>query len=194
MSFNLTSLQECLDSKSPFCKIDIEQDKDEMYQNQSQQQSGESKLEEIYASFIEHFGDLMMAKHKLMGSFCAYTTKIKSGLSYGSRIIVVVIPDDGMPMGAMRPLHTLHWLNFQTRFTTQEIPTREFNMPETKNTLVNSMIERVQKDGLKSVYKVHNYPELKVTLFKKKDSIQDWAERNKLYVALHTFCCSVDII
>lgn len=195
MSFNLTSLQECLDGNSPFCKIDIEDEKSQTNENSVRNANNyKSNLEEIYTSIIEYVGDLMMTKHKQMGSFCAYTAKINCQLSYGCRLVVVVIPDDGMPMGSIRPLHTLHWLNLQTRYSTQELTIKPSSMPETKNKFVSTMIERVHRDDKKTVYKVNGYPDVRLTLFKKKDSIQDWSERNKLYVALQTFCCSIDIV
>lgn len=202
MSFNLTSLDECINSNSPFCKINIESN-DNFTQNLPTSQglqfgeltnSTTNNVDAIYKYFIEYVGNLMMTKNKLMGNFCAYIAKIKSGLAYGSRIIVVVIPDDGMALGSIRPLHTLQWLNFQTRFTTKEINIRDSVMPESKNVLMNSIIERIHRDDTKTQYKVNGHNNLKITLFKRKDSIQDWSEKNKLYVALSTFCCSVDII
>lgn len=203
MSFNLTTLDECLNSNSPFCKIDVEP-KNSFTKNLPSSQGlqyGEltntavkGDLNDIYKSFIEYTGNLMMTKNKLMGDYCAYVATIKSGLAYGSRIVVVVVPDDGMQLGSIRPLHTLHWLNLQTRFTTKEIHIRESIMPESKNNLMNAMVQRVFRDDIKTEYIVDGYPNLKITLFKKKDSIQDWSEKNKLYVALSTFCCSVDVI
>jgi len=191
-SFNLTSLNECLESGSAFCKVDV----DENDNHNNNNNGGNSiDLQLIYKSFVDYFGNLMMTKNKLIGNtYCAYVAKIRTGLAFGSRIVVVVIPDDGMPLGAMRPLNTLHWLNFQTRFAKQEMNMVGFVMPETKDSIMNLVIERTFRDSTKTEYKVVGCSDLKITLFKKKDSIQDWTDRNRLYVALNTFCCSVDLI
>ena len=199
MSFNLTSLNECFESGSPFCKINLENDNNESSnknnnENSQNNNNFKDRLDEIYRSFIEYFGDLMMSKHKNMGDYCAYVAKIQCSLAYGCRIVVVVIPNDGMNMGAMRPLHTLYWLNLQTRYSKQEINIQSVSMPEIRNKLMTTTVHRKRREDLKTEYEVEDYPELKVTLFRKKESIQDWSEKNKLCVALNTFCCSVDLI
>lgn len=223
MSFNLTSLNECFDSNSPFCKIDFEDENNAgnkdtnnvsritddnvhkvnnnystnnkiRYEFEENVEEEESKLDEIYKAFVEYFGNIMMSKYKMMGPFCAYVGKIKTGLAHGSRIIVVVIPDDGMNLGALRSLHTLHWLNFQTRYTKDDLLLQDYNMPETKNAVMNTIIKRVKRTDLRSDYITKEYKELQITLFRKRESIQDWSNENRLFVALNTFCCSVDII
>lgn len=195
---NLASLNECLEGDSPFCKLDnLIPDNNNYNSNNNEIVGGgfeESKMDEIYKSFLEFFGDILMSKYKLMNEYCAYIGKIKCHLAFGTRAIVVILPDDNLPIGTMKPLHTLYWINLQTRFIKKELSLRDNIIPEKKNNLMNSIVERYDKQTYKSEYKVHGYNELKVTLFRKKESIQDWSDKNKLYVALNTYSCSVDFI
>lgn len=196
---NITSLNDCFEKDSPFCKVSFE---DNLHPSPINALSkgydvtqNVSRLSEIYASFIGYFGNVMCSKYRHMeGGLCAYIAKIKSGIQFGSRVLVAVVEEDQLSIGAMRTLESLHWLNFQTRFIAKEIPIRDVLCPEVKDILMNAPIERTSKTDLRSEYRVEGFNELRVTLHRKKESIRDWSNRNRLFVALNEFCCSVDIV
>lgn len=191
----VSSLNDCLESNSPFCRVEYEEQPREYTVGARQQTSQKTDLHELYDSFVKFYGNPMMAKYKHMnGGLCAYLAKTKSGLQFESRVIVAICPEDELPMGSLRPLENIHWVNFQTRTLQKEIPHREFIYPETKSKLMNSTIQRVSKSDLKSVYTVEGYSDLRVSLHRRRESIRDWSNTNKLFVALNEFCCSVDIV
>lgn len=197
---NITSLDECFESNSPFCKIVVDNSENSTIHVSKPKvvrqfvPANQQKLSEIYNAFVQYYGNPMCSKYKFMGNnLCAYISKMRSSLGFGSRVIVVVVPEDRMVLGSLRSLQSLHWINFQTRHLEKELQIQEHVIPTTKTALISSRIERYEKTDLKSDYFVENYPELKLSLHRKKESIQDWSSKNMLYVALETYCCSVYI-
>lgn len=198
----VNSLEDCLNGESPFCRLDVDKEikstGEEEYQplvtgpirpmrpgiNYSTNRS------EVYTEFINYFGDQLFVKDKSTGQYSIYMVHIKTGLMNGSRVLVAIVDEDHTVIGNMRPLSKLNWINFQTRQLSKQVIHPPQVYPQKKGDIMNCMITRVKKTELVSTYKTEGYP-LVVELQKKRNSIQEWSERNKLFVALETFQCSV---
>lgn len=211
INMSLTSLEECLESDNPFCQLPPKtfvEKPPPVYQNP--QVSAEnntpwihptSQLQrpsimphddrnDVYQNFISYFGDLLFTKDKTTKQFSIYMAHLKTGLGFGSRVLVAVVPEDGLLMGTIRPLNSLKWVNFQTRQLNKEVRHQPQVYGQRRNDLMTSEIIRTDRSDDLSTYEVIGTP-LTVQLRRKKGSIQEWSDRNKLYVALETFQASV---
>jgi hypothetical protein len=195
----ITSLDECLNGKNPFCRVSVE----ETNPSSKKVTNIEAPIQplrprvdysddrtEVYSDFIQYFGDQLFTKDKSTGDYSIYMMHVKTGLMDGSRVLIAIVHEDHTVIGNMKPLSALRWVNFQTRHIKREVVHAPKVYPQKKGDILNSQITRVKKTELSSTYKVEGYP-LVVELKKKENSIQEWSERNKLFVALETYQCGV---
>ena len=211
MSAPRTSLEDCLNGDNPFCKISVEETNPSNTTSLSRiqvptpEQGGPIRglaqqrvavnygtdKTEVYTEFINYFGDQLFIKDKSTGDYSIYMVHVKTGLMNGSRVFVAIIHEDHSVIGNMKPLSTLKWINFQTRHISKDVIHAPQVYPQKKADIMNAQITRVNKTERTSTYEVQGYPMLVVELQKKPNSIQEWSDRNKLFVALETFCCGV---
>ena len=207
MSQPITSLEDCLNGPNPFCKLSTEETNPSRTTPISNipvptpAQGGPiqptrpvinygTERTEVYKEFINYFGDQMFIKDKSTGDYSIYMVHIKTGMMSGSRVLIAIVHEDHAVIGNMRPLSLLQWVNFQTRHIAREVIHQPQVYPQKKGDIMNAQITRVRKTEKSSTYQVQGYP-LTVELQRKKNSIQEWSERNKLFVALETFQCGV---
>jgi hypothetical protein len=202
---SLTSLEDCLRGDNPFCKISTEEiDPSRKSVTSIKVPSVEeggpiaprpridysTERTEVYKEFINYFGDQLFVKDKSTGDYSIYMVHIKTGIMSGSRVLIAIVHEDHTVIGNMRPLSMLQWINFQTRHITKDVIHPPQVYPQKKGDIMNAQISRVRRTDNSSTYEVQGYP-LVVELQKKKNSIQEWSERNKMFVALETFQCGV---
>lgn len=151
--------------------------------------------EQVYGAFVDYFGDLPMKLIKDENGWLVYGVKIHSALNENRYIFAIIKFNNFKPIDVT--LNQLDWVNFQTRTTDEifQVPTVTFiPKPENKQS-VSDIINVIERDNNETIYRTVDLP-IKIRLLhdtKKKNYLQ-YPDQAKLYQALDTFRCVIEML
>lgn len=152
--------------------------------------------EEIYNNFIKYYGDLELRRTKEIGkNWLVYSCKVKNFLTQNRYIHVVIKYDFNIPVKIN--LSNLEWLSFQTRTNDEYIENIEeytLELNTNKKELFKEKIVLKDRNKEKTVYFSTLKP-LKIELIHeaKKKNIFQYPDELKLYQALETYKCVINL-
>lgn len=146
---------------------------------------------QVYNAILEYFPEFIMTKTGQHGQFGIYKAPAQCLLCNGVRFVVAIVKDDSVGIGERRPLSTLPWESFQTRWTEDDMECRKFQMvqfpyskPEKETALDDTIrLSRETKGSFK--YTCDNLP-LEVEVLKTRDD-EAIAETGTVASALEMF-------
>jgi len=162
--------------------------------NHSQSQLAQSKINssriQVYNAIIEYFPGFIMCKTSIHGNLSVYKGYIQCLLCDGSRYIVAIVSGDTSPIGTKKPLNTLSWEAFQTRYVendsdqkTYGISSHQYARPD--KTILNDVIRLGRKTQRAFIYSCDNLP-LQIEILKLKDD-EDINETGTVASSLELF-------
>ena len=145
---------------------------------------------QIYNAIIDYFPGFIMCKTAIHGNMSVYKGFIQCLLCDGSRYIVAIVPGDTSPIGSKKPLYTLAWIAFQTRFVENDKDQQEFGISAHQysrpdKTILNDVIRLSRKTQAAMLYTCDNLP-LQVEILKVKED-EDINETGTVAGALELF-------
>ena len=147
----------------------------------------------VYNAILEYFPGFIMTKTGQHGPFGVWKAPAQCLLCNGVRYVVAIVKEDAAGIGEQRPLASLGWDSFQTRWTDDDIECRKFQMstfpygrPDQGSMLDDTIrLSRETKSAFK--YQCDNLP-LAVELIKLRED-EHMAETGTVASALETFQC-----
>ena len=149
-----------------------------------------SKYDKIYNAILEYFPNFVMTKTALFGEFSVYKSVAKCLLCIGTRYIVAIVKKDNLPVGTTKPLSSLEWVSFQTRYSDDDKEQRQFHLTSHQfakpdKTILDDTIRLSRKTNLSYLYDCDNLP-LNIEIIKTKDD-EDISEYGTVSSALEIF-------
>lgn len=142
----------------------------------------------IYALFVEYFGDLVMTKIKTSGTFSVYAARTMGiGFLDFRYVIAIVLGNQETPIGYASPLSSLQWNSIQTRISREDYKLKQQYYEPRKFAALDKRITRKafdEKNGT-SVYDVEDWNTLSVTLLPKKNAV--WQDHGTLVSAIESY-------
>jgi len=151
----------------------------------------------VYGAFLDYYGNLPLKRIKQDQNFSVYAYSVGSG-TLDNRYIFVVVPNGTRPLPESTKLNNLDWVSFQTRSTQDHypgIPSGQLMMSEDRKKALPDVINNIERTLEKSVYFTIELP-VKITLIHdpKKNNTLQYPDTCKLYQALETYNCVVDLL
>lgn len=152
--------------------------------------------DQVYGAIIDYFGDVPMKLIKDENGWLVYGVKVHSALNE-NRYIFVIIKSTGYNKLAETSLNQLDWECFQTRTSEDvfQVPTFNF-FPKVENReAASDLIQVIDRTKDETVYRTVELP-IKIRLLhdsKKKNYLQ-YPDQAKLYQALDTFRCVIEML
>jgi hypothetical protein len=146
---------------------------------------------QVYNAILEYFPEFIMTKTGQHGQFAIYKAPAQCLLCNGVRFVVVIVKDDTIGIGERRPLSTLAWESFQTRWTEDDSECRKFQMVQfpyskpDKETILDDTIRLSRETAESFKYTCDNLP-LNVEILKTK-SDETIADSGTVSSALEMF-------
>lgn len=146
---------------------------------------------QVYNAILEYFPEFIMTKTGQHGQFGIYKAPAQCLLCNGVRWIIAIVKDDSATIGERRPLSTLPWESFQTRWTEDDSECRKFQMvqfPYSKpdgETILDDTIRLSRETEGSFKYTCDNLPlDVEILKMKKDETI---AESGTVSSALEMF-------
>lgn len=160
-------------------------------------------VQDVYGAFIDYYGDIELKMIKSEQGYNVYCTRVNSGLSM-TRYIFVVSPTPQTNITDITPidgetvtLNSLDWVSFQTRTTEEHynVPSINLYTGKDRSQSLPDMLTFIARDAESTEYRCETLP-IKVNLVHdiKKKNIYQFPDRCKLYQALESFSCVVELL
>jgi len=151
--------------------------------------------EKVYGAFIDYFGDLKCSLIKNDNGWAIYAVKIHSGLNL-NRYIFAIVPSNKAFANDMN-LNDLDWISFQTRTTDDvyAVPTHHLYLNDERKKSLSDIITVTDRNDQQTNYITPDLP-IRISLIhdpKKKNTLQ-YPDKAKLYQALDTFNCVIELL
>lgn len=151
--------------------------------------------ETVYGAFVDYFGDIALKLIKNEGGWAVYAAKVHSGLNL-NRYIFVISPAQQAYSEQVK-LNDLDWVSFQTRTTddVHQVPTHHLYLNDDRKKALPDVVTVTNRTADETIYITNSLP-IRVRLMhdpKKKNHLQ-YPDKAKLYQALDTFNCVVDLL
>ena len=144
----------------------------------------------VYQAINEYFKNFVLTKTAIHGEYSVYKAIVECLICTGVRYIVAIVKNDSNPVTSKKPLHTLHWVSFQTRLAEDEGEMQQFGVDAfTQNRPQESVLDDIirlnRKTGKSYIYNCDNLP-LQVEILQQEDE-DDLAELGKVSLALELY-------
>lgn len=151
--------------------------------------------EQVYGAIIDYFGDVPMKLFKDDNGWLVYGVKVQSALNDNRYIFAIVRSNGYKPIDTT--LNQLDWVSFQTRTTDEllQVPTFTF-LPKVENRQAASdIINVIDRNKDETTYRTVDLP-IKIRLLHdpKKNNYLQYPDSAKLYQALDTFRCVIEML
>ena len=151
--------------------------------------------DQIYGALVDYFGDLPLQLIKRDNQWLVYGVKVQSALNENRYIFVIV--KSGFRVEEKTTLNQLDWVCFQTRTTDEvfQVPTIPFYPKSENRAAASDLITVIDRTKDETIYRTTNLP-IKIRLLhdpKKNNSLQ-YPDQAKLYQALDTFRCVIEML
>ena len=151
--------------------------------------------EDVYGAFVDYFGDITLRLIKNENGWGVYAARTHSGLNQ-NRYIFVIVSSQSVS-GEQATLNNLDWVSLQTRTTddVHPVPTHHIYLDEQKKEALPDIITAVDRTADETIYVTDALP-IKVRLLhdpKKKNHLQ-YPDKTRLYNAINTFRCVIDLL
>ena len=152
--------------------------------------------EDVYGAFVDFYGDITLEYIKTMEyKWVVYGAKAFSGLDQ-YRYIFVIVPSH-LARDQKVTLNQLDWVSFQTRTTddVHKVPTHQIFMNEKRQNTLSDHLIAVNRANDETHYITDSLP-IKVRLLHdpKKNNHLQYPDKTKLYQALNTYRCVIDLL
>ena len=153
--------------------------------------------EDLYGAFVDYYGNLPFKKLKQEQGYAIYAHSVGSGLSE-NRYIFIVVPQGIRPLPETVNLNSVDWLSFQTRSTLDHhpnIPNSQLLLTEQRKNALPDLINCVERTKEQSRYFTNELP-INITLVhdRKKNNTLQYPDKCKLYQALETYNCVIELL
>lgn len=149
----------------------------------------------VYGAFIDFYGDIELGYIKTVDSWTVYGAQVYSGLNQ-YRYIFVIVPTH-TAQGSKVTLDQLDWISFQTRTTNDlhQVPTHQIFMDEKRQKTLSDQLTVINRTIDDTSYVTDGLP-IKVRLMHdpKKNNYLQYPDKIKLYQALNTYRCVIDML
>ena len=149
----------------------------------------------VYGAFIDYYGDIKLAVIKDDGNWLIYGAKVYSGLNQYRYIFVVVPRYAGR--GENTTLDQLDWVSFQTRTTddVHKVPQHHLYLDDARKQKMKDKITVLDRTKEETVYVTDDLP-IKIRLMHdpKKNNYLQYPDAARLYQALETFNCVIEML
>ena len=149
----------------------------------------------LYNSFLNYFGNLQLKKIKCQDGYCIYAACNKTGLSV-PRYLFAVVPQR-LSNSDVAKLSELRWISLQTRTTNDihSVPTFTHLLSETQKKALPDICKIINRTQHESLYSTDNLPvKIKLLHDSKKNNYLQYPDNCKLYQALETYNCVIDLL
>jgi hypothetical protein len=151
--------------------------------------------DDLYNSFLTYFGDVQLKKIKCDSGYCIYAASNKTGLSV-PRYLFAVVPQR-FSGAEMARLSELRWISLQTRTTNDihAVPTYTHLLSETQKKTLPHNCKIIDRTKNESLYTTDNLPiKIKLLHESKKNNYLQYPDNCKLYQALETYNCVIELL
>lgn len=151
------------------------------------------KKASVYTAINEYFKDFIMTKTAIYGEYSVYQSIVQCLLCIGTRYIVAIVKDDQAPISTRKPLYTLNWVSFQTRFTEKpEELTKygigSFTVIPPNETILEDVIRLNRRTTKSNIYYCDNLPlQVEVLRDEEDETKDDLSEVGRLTSALELY-------
>ena len=153
-----------------------------------------ASLNETYGAFLDYFGDIPLQKIKDNNGFDIYCCRVSSGLR-DNRYVYVVCNSTKNP--ETTTLNSLDWVSIQTRTTEDNhiVPKIDLLLNEDRKNALSDQLTLVSRNSTKTEYSTTELP-IKINLMHnlKKNNSYQYPDSCKLYQALQTYQCVIELI
>jgi len=151
--------------------------------------------EYIYGALVDYYGDITMQRIKNADGWAVYAAKAHSGLNQ-NRYIFAIVPSR-QAFAEHTTLNELDWVSFQTRTTDDvlNVPTHHLYLTDERKKVLSDVITATGRTATETMYVTETLP-IKIRLLhdpRKKNQLQ-YPDKAKLYHALDTFNCVIDLL
>lgn len=147
----------------------------------------------VYGAFIDYFKNIKLTRFKRDNGYDLYGVKLKTSL-FASRFIFVIVPINPMNRNEEN-LNDLDWVSFQTRTSEENFPVPEITIVTGNKDTLSDVIKIIDRTKERSTYSISTLP-IRITLMHdpKKNNTLQFPDECKLYQALETYRCSIDLL
>lgn len=142
-------------------------------------------LSELYNAFSVYFNNPYMTKIKNVYNYSMYMSKTYCLLNKYCRYIIVFVNKNTDSLGSQKMLNQLEWNSLQTRTLADKHNLPPHNYKPTRNTILNTPIQRIKLTEKSSEYSCEKFP-LKITLLHTKEK-PTYSEKGNVVSALETY-------
>jgi hypothetical protein len=140
----------------------------------------------VYAAFIEYYGDLLFTKVKENDTHYIYMFKISCQLINVNRYLVAVVSRSLNNRNHILKLSELRWDSFQTRMLKENYNITEGSYRPNKTQAITGNINMIDSNTQASKYKAETLP-INIMLLHKKRKINEYNANGKINLALETY-------
>lgn len=165
----------------------VDDEKDATVNDTIDVQTGLSnQRKEIYAAFLQFFGDMIFVKNKMVLMNSIYVAAVHA-LTEDHRYIFLIVPNDNHQIGDKVPMSQLYWESLQSRTMREDYGVIPQNYPSKVSHILESPIIKTEDlpDG-RSKYKVRRAI-LEVQMLKPPRNNQTYPDISTLTIAVQTF-------
>ena len=151
--------------------------------------------EQVYGAFVDYYGDIALRLIKNENGWAVYAAKVHSGLNQ-NRYLFVILPTTLAHANDVT-LNQVDWISFQTRTTDDvyNVPTHHLYLNDERKKTLSDIITCTTRTADETNYVTDHLP-IRIKLMhdpKKKNHLQ-FPDKAKLYQALDTFQCVVELL
>lgn len=147
----------------------------------------------VYGAFVDYFGDVQLKMYKKDAGYTIYGCKLKTSL-FLNRYIFVIVPTVGL-QPEDTSLNQLDWISFQTRTTEEFYRLPEINLTTGNKSSLSDVLDVLERTKTTSSYITPTLPiRIKLMHDPKKNNTLQYPDQCKLYQALETFRCVVEML
>ncbi len=152
--------------------------------------------EDVYGAFVDYYGDIPLQKIKGDSGFVVYAYGVTSGLGY-NRYIFVVVSQGVRQLPETTSLNRVDWASFQTRTTEEhyKVPSGALMLTDKRKEVLPDIINCIERTSDRTMYFTNELP-VNITLVHdpKKNNTLQFPDQCKMYQALETYRCVVDLM
>lgn len=142
----------------------------------------------IYNKFAYYFDNPEMTKTSDVNGNSIYAVKIRTGLMLDKKYILVIVPNDGLPVGTKSRLIDLDWVSLQTRTLREDDLKTGIHMYSPKKDLIFSeKIKLKTRDDKNSTYEHTSLNNIIVSLLHTEKMQIMYSNTGTLAAALETY-------
>lgn len=143
-------------------------------------------LDNFYIHIVNYFNNPIMTKTKIVNNNSVYMIKIPCQLNNQYRYLIVAVIEDSLPLGALKSLSELKWIEFNARTLPTNFPLKQHEYQPSHNTPLNTKIKKIDTTKEKSIYDCDDFPVI-ISILHKKFIDNEYRDTGNIINALETY-------